>query len=464
MFAKHWLQVNEDGFGYQPSTSMSAAPRLFAFGGDLYAYNEHGLFRMDKLVFRKWDNVYVPGGGLRPLGAHLYCSGDALRFINQGEIFSNANWHQVASQDLPPGAVPLPMTVFGGQMYAITRHVDAATNKNAFHVWRSPDIGKPAMNWEQVVANSFGDPQNNHDVDFMGEFNGKLYAGTQTLEGNFGSTQRARGVEIWESPSGNPGSWAQVNADGFGTEIAQLPGQQLMRTNHMIGSWVVYKGPAQSQSGLYVGTKSHWGAEVWRYDGTGLGGWQNVTPPWAGAPGPGRNEAMALFDDCLYLAEGYPTANLAKYDGANWSVEVSGPNPFDPQDGGLSSAVVNDKHLYVHTIHAFGIGATKGDQVWGYPYYFPVLIELKQLRDLHDIVRRLPDVGDPPGIELREWIRNVLSEAPRTEPPTVDELSDLIVRVDTLDEAELRETLARVRSQMARLATAEKLVLGRLKG
>lgn len=375
----NWVQVNEGGFGYPPSSSAQGGTGLFTFGGHLYAYNEHGLFRMDNLVCRVWEKVFTPADSFRPLGDYLYCMGlKDLWWIKQGEEFSNVNWKQVTSQGLPGGANPWPMTVFKNELYGTYHHYDSTTGTKTFEIWRSKDIGKTMINWQPVVTNSFDDPQNNKDVDFMGVFNGKIYAGTTTLEGSFGSPQPAAGVEIWESPTGGPGTWSQINIDGFGTEITLMPQNQKIRTNHVIGSWTVYKGPNQLQEYLYVGTKSHWGAEVWQYDGKGKSGWKNVTSPWAGpsptpiGSSPGRNESMTIFQDNLYLAEGYPTGNLAKYDGTNWSVVVSGPNPFDPQNGGLSSLAVFENHLYTHTLHEPYSGATKGDQVWGYPFNFIV--------------------------------------------------------------------------------------------
>lgn len=374
MATANWVQVNEDGFGYPPSTSSDVAGGLFTFGGHLYAFNEHGLFRMDNLICKDWGKVFAPPGSFRPLGDHLYCMGPKeLWWIKQGEAFSSVNWKQATSQGLPGGVNPRFMTIFKGEIYGV---YSPPTGANIFEIWRSKDIGKTLMNWEQVVTQSFGDYQNNKDVDFMGVFNGKIYVGTNTLKGMFGSPQPTTGIEIWESASGDAGTWTQVNADGFGTEVTIPIENKKIRTNHVIGSWAVYKALNQIQDYFYIGTKSHWGAEVWRYDGKGKGGWKNVTPPWA-VPSPiggdpGRNMAMAIFQDSLYLAEGYLTGNLAKYDGTNWSIVVNGPNPFDPQNGGLSSLAVFESHLYVHTIHLPYSGATKGDQVWGHPFNFIV--------------------------------------------------------------------------------------------
>lgn len=373
-----WKQVNKDGFGYPPSGSSQFTPRLFAFDGHLYADNVQGmLFQMVDPVLRSWTKVFTPpqANSYVCLDNYLYSYGaQGLWWINQGEKFNAVNWKPVTSKGLPGDVNPTPMTTFKGNIYAVYSY-QTATAK-IFEIWRSKDIGTTVINWQQVVTQSFGDPQNNDDVDFMAEYNGKLYVGTNTLEYAFGVPQptSASGSEIWESASGDSGTWTQVNIDGFGTEYTLMPANTKHRTNHVVGSWAIYKAPNQTQEYLYIGTKSHWGAEVWRYNGQGKGGWKNVTPPWAGPTpagfsGAGRNESMTVFEGNLYLAEGFDTGNLAKYDGASWSIVVQGPNPFDPQNGGLSSLAVVGNQLYAHTIHEPFSGVTKGDQVWGYPFF-----------------------------------------------------------------------------------------------
>lgn len=379
MAPANWVQANEDGFGYPPFDDG----QLFVFDDRLYASTVHGLFRMEDLICRRWQKVFAPGQQFIPLSTYLYCGdGTGLWWIEQGKDFNAAaNWRQVTSQGVPGGANPWPMTVFKNAICGVLSH-DAGGD--IFEIRRSVDIGKTVMNWQQVVDDCFGDPANNKGVDFMAVFNGKIYAGTDTLVGIPSVAEPGDGVEIWESASGDAGTWTQVNADGFGTEVVN-PNDGKMRNNHVIGAWAVYHPPGAAQEYLYVGTKSHWGAELWRYDGSGQQGWTNLTPPWAGpAPfpaliggGPGRNEALVPFQGSLYLAEGYPTGNLARFDGSGWFVVEAGPNPFHPQNGGLSSLVVFDDHLYVLTR-----GVTKGNQVWGYPFNFLVPAFVCSARDL----------------------------------------------------------------------------------
>jgi hypothetical protein len=358
-----WRQVNEDGFGH-PATDSGT--ELVVFGEGLYARNEDGLFRMEDPDARQWQEVTTPAApgssALSALDGFLYLWNDGKLWFARARdpLTVPGSWQPVTSNGLPGGDSPLPMAVFQCHVYGVT-----GGGSEPFAIWRSPDLGRTAMQWQAVVTNSFDDPGNNKDIDFLGIFNGRLVAGTQTLKGVFGDPQASAsgGVEIWESETGSPGSWTQVNEDGFGTELIQTGTGLKLYTNQVIGSWSVYAGY------LYVGTKSHFGAEVWRYDGTGQGGWVNVTPPWAGPGpfgGPGRNESMAVLRDDLYLAEGFPTANLAKYDGRDWSIEVDGPNPFAPENGGLLSLADFQGSLSVSTLHAPYSGITRGDQVWAY--------------------------------------------------------------------------------------------------
>jgi hypothetical protein len=376
-----WRQVNQNGFGYGPTSSGTF---LFVFDDRLFAYNDHGWFRMENPVTKTWTQLTPPnppnGPGslavLRPFGDYLYAwNSGQLWWIAKGADPNGFNWNKVTSTGLPGGVSPRPTTLFNGKIYGVY----TTNSYGNFEIWRTGDVAKTAATWEKVVANSFGDPTNNTGVDIMIVFNNKIYAGTTTLHGIFGNpNDYGTGVEIWESPTGNLGTWTQVNTDGFGTKFPGcLPpsGPCNFAIHQVIGSAGVYQLPGQTHDYLYIGTKSHYGGELWRYDGNGTVGWTNVTPPWAGpcqiGCGPARMDAMALFQDHIYLAEGYPTANLAKYDGTNWSVVVNGPTPFDPQNGGLASLAIFEDKLYVGTLHE--PGATQGDQIWAFPFYTPSL-------------------------------------------------------------------------------------------
>lgn len=376
-----WRQVNEDGFvGYGETSSGTD---LFVFDGVLYALNEQGWFRMDDPITRVWTQFnpyYYPYGPgplpdkVKPIGDFLYARESShLYWMPKGSDPNGLDWTLVTSVGLPGGVSPLPMTLFKGKMYGVYNDTAGGT----FEIWRTADLGMATATWEQVVTNSFGDPTNNKGIDIITVFNNHIYAGTTTLDGTFGDpNDYGTGVEIWESSSGDLSSWSQVNTDGFGTTYPGcLNGVCNFAIHQVIGSAAAYQAAGQSQPYLYVGTKSHFGAEVWRYDGTGVSGWTNVTPAWAGpcpiGCGPGRDDAMVVYQGSLYLAEGYPTANLAKYDGTNWAIVVTGPTPFDPLNGGLASLAILKSKLYVSTLHLPYTGTTHGDQVWAYPMVKP---------------------------------------------------------------------------------------------
>ncbi len=80
------------------------------------------------------------------------------------------------------------MTIFNGKIYGISSnaHYSDRNAERVFDIWRSEDIdvwhSGVEITWQQVVTQSFGDLQNNQDVDFLGVFNNKIYAGTNTLK------------------------------------------------------------------------------------------------------------------------------------------------------------------------------------------------------------------------------------------------------------------------------------------
>jgi alkaline phosphatase len=106
-----------------------------------------------------------------------------------------------------------------------------ADNQFGARLWRTRPAGSsPAGqdDWEEVIADGNGCPfgnctaqvnpgsnppvsllQNDH-IDSLATFDGYLYASTA----NGGST--TQGTQVWRSRTGDPGSWTQVNRDGFG--------------------------------------------------------------------------------------------------------------------------------------------------------------------------------------------------------------------------------------------------------
>jgi hypothetical protein len=379
--APGWKQVNQDGFvkNFTPDPT-GAGTNLVAFDNQLYAATVNGLFHMEDPLTQVWT-PWIPdnppsGPGpaplLNPLGNFLYAySSGQIWFWAAGTNPRDVQtgWHAVTSIGLPGGVSPVPKALFNNRIYGVY-----TSPSGIFEIWRTADIGVASATWEQVAVNSLGNPTNHTGVDLMIVYSNRILLGIRSLGiGSFGDPHiYGTGVEIWESATGNSGNWSQVNVNGFGTlysgcvsGVCNFPIQQ------MSGSAMTYRPVGASQEYLYIGTLSHFGAEIFRYDGSGVAGWTNVTQPWAGqcglgCTGPGRNLSMAVYQGSLYVAEGFPKANLSRYDGNNWSIVEAGPNPFSASNIRLVDLEVFQGRLFVSTGAS---GGNPGDQVWGFPFY-----------------------------------------------------------------------------------------------
>jgi hypothetical protein len=390
---KIWMRVD----GGLPLYTNTGIPLLFTFDQKLLcvvgATNPEvppGLFAMSPHL--DWYQSGGPVGGARifhsftvitgtsPLKTteYLYATdADKLWFVEEGKTLDWRNWTSVSSSGLTITKGPkrprfiVPLAVFKANLYAAVYKGNPYKNpgiNETFNIYRSPDIGKPQMRWSPVVSNGFGDPQNNHRIGTLIPFKNRILAITShTHTGSPGDYQYyGRGIEVWESPAGNPGTWNQINIDGFGTEATI--NDVTVRTNQQMGCALVYNNI------LYVETSAHYhGGQVWSYDGTGLNGWKEVTPDSmkggntiSGDP-PIRASDMVKFGKDLYLAEGFPTSNLDTYNGTAWSVAIPGPNPFDSTNDGICSLAVFKSKIYAATY------GNEYGQVWGYPFESPMI-------------------------------------------------------------------------------------------
>jgi hypothetical protein len=384
----NWYRSDE---GLTLTSSSSTIPEIFCFDGRVYVNSDSGLFvQLYNNPCFGWKQVTTApagAGSFKPVGDYLYASGTSLWWIGHGDSNTNPTWNLVTSTGTPAGATILPKTIFNGQLYAAV-----VSTAGSFDIYRTPDIGSTSMTWTKVVSDGFGDPLN-HDLGCLIVYNSKIIAvttNTRTLYSAwFGDyNYYGSGIEVWESATGNSGSWTQINTDGFGTEgSVPLGGGSYLtvRTNQDFGSAAVYNGY------LYVGTLAHtWHrGEVWRYSGTGLSGWTDVTPDgmcsgMIGCGGPSRAAAMTVYDGLLYLGEGVATGNLEAYNGTSWSVVVPGEldlayvgHPFTAENLGIYSLAVlpslptlpgnpstGDK-LFALT------KTTGGCQIWSYPFSSP---------------------------------------------------------------------------------------------
>lgn len=365
-----WIRT-EDGL-QAPTTTFS--PALLQFGSDIYCHAEDGLYvQLYNQPCLGWSKVWTPttpSPSFIPLGDYLFlCDGVKLWWIAKGAAFIPENWNEVISSGIPTGSTigSWVHVIFNGYLYADVTY--SSGGSTTFDIYRTSDIGSTTMTWTKVVSQGFGDPQN-HWLGYLGVFKSKLIAiSTFTHDAGFGGTDwYLDGIEVWESETGALGSWTQINKDGFGTEVTK-PSGRVIRANCILGAAREYNGY------FYVGTMSHFGAEIWRYDGTGLGGWTDVTPPTLGfnfGSGPGRVKDMDIFNNKLYVTEGVSTANLIYYNGSSWTIVEAGPNPFDPANKGL-------EHMEVLPSRASPSGETgdklfiltytsSGYQIWSYQF------------------------------------------------------------------------------------------------
>lgn len=376
MSTDNWKQVNENGFfGYPPDKSAnSKGTKLFSFNSQLYAFNIYGFFRMLDSKYKIWEELYIPvlisdSWIITAVGDYIYLVDSSkvnLWRIEKNKAFNSENWINISTSFYFPIT---PLVIFKGKIYGVLySNIDY---QSEFYIMSSSDINSTTMNWDFVSHMNMGGNFDNVSLAFLTVYNNKLVAGTNTLKGMFGDYKQylTGGVQVWESYDGTINSWNKINIDGFGTTVPYL--NKTLIINQTIGCNAVYRATSQTRDYLYLGTKSPWGAEVWRYDGNGLSGWVNVTPPWAVIQpefnSPRRDNAMDVYQNKLYLAEGFPTGNLSTYDGEVWNIVIEGPNPFEEENGGLNSLAVNLDKNYVATLPE-PTNITIGDQVWGYPF------------------------------------------------------------------------------------------------
>ncbi len=236
------------------------------------------------------------------------------------EIFSydGENWTQVVGGGPGPTApgfgnpnnsIAESMLVFGGQLYVGTRN-----NATGSEIWRYD-----GLTWEAVVGggaavpSGFGNP-GNQGASSMAAYGLQLYVGTYSWGG----------CEVWAFDGAN---WIQsvgagpsaLIGPGFGTACVVAESMQVFG------------------SGLYVGTGSPGGGEVWAFDGAGwtpLVSSDPSAPLGTGFGDPNNTDVtdMAVYAGSLYAG----TSNwntgceVWAFDGASWTQSVGnlpGPHP-----------------------------------------------------------------------------------------------------------------------------------------
>lgn len=349
--ADSWIKISEDGF-------IGENTAIFEFDSNLFVNTNEKLYQLQQDQCLQYNQKIIPAANhrtYRQVGDNLYMIGDTnLWFVRKGEAFTDTNWKKVTSTGLPSDLInTIPEIIFNGKIYAGVR----TTSSNTFDIYRSSDIDKSEMTWTKIVSDGFGDPQN-HQLGYLGIYNNKLIAVTTETRGPIFGNQNAfgSGIEVWESSSGDMNSWHQINKDGFGTELT-ISGLTF-RTNQDFGAAEVYNGY------LFIGTQAHYGGEVWRYDGTGLNGWNDVTPSWMGVgplTPPSRATSMVIYQNLLYMSEGIATPGIDTYDGSTWNTVFSPP----PTDALEHLTIVGDKIFVVR--NCFGSGTCSEPYILEYP-------------------------------------------------------------------------------------------------
>lgn len=232
--APGWVQSNASGFGQPENYHVST---LSVFGNQMYAgtWNDGGAQVWRTADGRSWSQI-TPSWSLS--NTEAYCA-----------------------------------TPFGSYLYTGTGGGAGG------EIWRTDGTA-----WEQVASGGLGDADN-YGFAASAEFAATLYVATANVPPAIGGT--GEGVEVWRSPSGDTGSWTQVNADGFGAGPTWTDISMDVYQNHL------YVGLSRVTDG--GGSL----AELWRTDGLT---WTALFTDGLGDAGNTHVAAMAEFNGEFYIS------------------------------------------------------------------------------------------------------------------------------------------------------------------
>jgi hypothetical protein len=249
------------------------------------------------------------------------------------------------------------VAVFDGQLYVGME----ADDLYGARLWRTRDgVTVPASqaDWEQVVNDAFGDVSNNDHIDSLVSFGGNLYASTAQKDASH------NGTEVWRSPSGDLGTWEQVNDDGFGDQ-----------DNENFKDMAVFT--VGGTDWLCGGTLNNaLGAQVWCTDGSLSGGGPRLTWVQKNLNGFGDARYVKVWSTGVkdgYLYAGTECWHNDECPGAVWRTDgapdgVADGNRwqwtmvFDADTNGRVDIVgVYDGYLYV------GLDGGSGTEIWRSP-------------------------------------------------------------------------------------------------
>ena len=131
----------------------------------------------------------------QPVGSvpYLYAGAGGVTDTKMWRSRDGWNWEMASPIWVTPTVSMMDAQVFHNQLYLGLG--------SPAQLWRTD-----GESWQAVDAVGFGDP-NNNNLNTLAVFGDKLYAAV---------LNNVTGVEIWRSSSGDPGTWMQVNQDGFG--------------------------------------------------------------------------------------------------------------------------------------------------------------------------------------------------------------------------------------------------------
>jgi hypothetical protein len=252
-----WEAVTTDGFG---------DPNVFCLGhyaifNDLLYVTASGpggleIWRSSSGAPGAWEQVVTAAGmgdqfasgtsGFIVFKGALYAviETDWVHPARVWRTFDGVTWKVVTDDGFgdaynvsPGGAAVFQNYLYVGMMNNLNLEMGTRVGQ----IYRTKD----GLNWERVINNGFGDP-NNVKVDSLYTYQGQLYAGTWNEDVNTGDF--ASGVQIWRSADGL--HWTQANQSGFGDPF----------------NWVTHLSVdvAINQGSLYYGTWNPFGGQVWK--------------------------------------------------------------------------------------------------------------------------------------------------------------------------------------------------------
>lgn len=340
-----WKQINADGFGDDDNAFILALQR---FQGQLYA-----------------------GTANAATGAQLWRLQDT--------------WTPVITDGFGTGNLGIDSLLeFEGQLYASTWHETAGGE-----IWRSAD----GLSWTRVVSQGFGNAAN-AEVFELAVFSDTLYASANPLE-----IDELEGPVIWRSNSGDAGSWARVDNAGFDGDVSDasvldftvydghfyaamgnwVSGGQVWRTADGL-SWAqvnadgfgttdnkIVSSLAEYNNSLFAAIHNESGAQIWRCQACDGSDWTQVISAGFGDANNRNIYGLAVFGSALFAVTDNRVTGTEvwrTFNGVDWSqVNTDGFGDADNfgsyWDHGL---VIYDDRLTVGTLKWWESMA--GGEVW----------------------------------------------------------------------------------------------------